>query len=110
MTKGQESSRKQEKRITKSLSEIQDRVKRTKASGALWYQKSDVVTEEFQIECKTKEKPSKQITLKKEWLQKIKEEAFQTSKTPLLVFSFGDGEDYFVLRSDDFLERISKTT
>jgi hypothetical protein len=84
-------------------------VKRTKASGALWYEKSDVVSEDYQIECKTKESPSLQITVKKEWLTKINEEAFQTGKTPLLVISFGDGQDYYILKEEDFL-RLAKIT
>jgi Holliday junction resolvase len=96
-------SNKQEKRITKSMKQIQESVRRTPASGALWQCKSDVVSEHFRIECKTKVKPSKSITVQKEWVDKITLEALQTGKTPLLVISFGDGKDYVLMEANDFL-------
>ncbi|WP_426455434.1 putative PDDEXK endonuclease (plasmid) [Paenibacillus sp. S-38] len=94
----------QERRITKSLKQIGEEQARTQmVSGALWIAKSDVVSESFQIECKTKEKASKSIAVKKEWLDKIDEEAFENGKLPALVISFGTRTDYFVLRDRDFL-------
>jgi hypothetical protein len=73
------------------------------ASGALWFAKSDVVSRMFQIEAKTKAKPSKSMTIKKEWMDKIELEGFDNKRTPALVFSFGESADYFVLRDQDFL-------
>ncbi len=104
----QKKSKKQEMRITRSFKEIKEDAKRTLASGAMWFAKSDVVTKRFRVECKTRLKPSKSITLKKEWLEKIQKEAFETNKTGLLVFSFGDGEDFVVLRNQDFLKMVEE--
>lgn len=77
-------------------------------SGAIWFNKSDVVSKNFRIEAKTRTKPSKSITIKKEWLEKIEKEAFLTGKTPTLAFSFGDGKDYFILSDKDFYEIIER--
>lgn len=71
-------------------------------SGAIWFDKSDVVSENFRIEAKTRMKESKSISLKKEWLDKIGNEAFETGKMPALAISFGDGRDYFVLDDRTF--------
>lgn len=97
---------KQEKRIVKSLQEIQESVRQTINSGALWWQKSDVISENFRVEAKTKEKPAKQFTVKKEWLKKVEREAFETGKKGILVFSFGDGEDYLIMNVKDFVEFV----
>lgn len=78
------------------------------ASGALWFAKSDVITKHFQIESKTKAKPSKSFTIKKEWLDKIEHEAFDSKKIPVLAFSFGDNNDYFVLRDRDFYSIVEE--
>lgn len=107
-TEGQKKSRKQELRITKSLKEIGEEARRQMASGSIWFAKSDVISKLFQIEAKTKAKPSTQITIKKEWLDKIESEGFLASKTPALVFSFGNSTDYFVLRDKDFLAIIEE--
>jgi hypothetical protein len=93
----------QEKRITKSLKQIKEESKRAIASGAKWNCKSDVISEHFRVEAKTKASPSSQITLKKEWFDKISNEAFETNKTPVLVFSFGTSTDYYCLEDRDFL-------
>lgn len=60
------------------------------------------------MEAKTKVKPSKSITIQKEWLDKIENEAFLTSKTPTLAFSFGREKDYFVLTDKDFYKIAEK--
>lgn len=107
-TKGQIQSNKQEKRITKSLNQIKQDAKKVIASGALWFAKSDVVSKLFRIEAKTKAQPTKQITIKKEWMEKIELEAFESNKLPALAFSFGDGTDYFILRDKDFYSIVEK--
>lgn len=105
---GQIQSRKQERRIVKSLKEIGLQARQQMASGAMWFAKSDVISDMFQIEAKTKAKPSKSITLKSEWFDKIHQEALMVNKIPALVFSFGDNVDYFVLRDRDFLEIVEE--
>lgn len=99
-------SNKQEKRISISMRDIQEKSRLTINSGAFWADKSDISTEDFQIECKTKEKPSKQITIKKEWHDKIETEALISGKHPLLIYSFGDGKDYVAVDLKTFKELI----
>ncbi|SNS20872.1 hypothetical protein SAMN05446037_100630 [Anaerovirgula multivorans] len=102
------SSQRQEKRITRSLKQIKEDARTTPGSGNQYYCKSDVVSEHFRVEAKTKVKDSKSITIKREWLDKIAVEAFETNKTPALAFSFGDGTDYMVLRDRDFYTMVEK--
>jgi len=90
------------------LQEIKEEARQTMNSGAIWFNKSDVVSKNFRIEAKTRIKPSKSITIKKEWLEKIEKEAFLTGKTPALAFSFGDGKDYFILSDKDFYEIVER--
>lgn len=101
-------SKKQEKRIAQHLSESGELAKVQLASGALFNKKSDVITEFFRIEAKTKSKPSKSIILKKEYFEKIHKEAIETGKIPVLVFSFGDTQDYYILEEHDFLLMLQK--
>lgn len=98
----------QEKRITKSFNDIKINARKQIASGAKWYAKSDVITEKFQLEAKTKVSPSKSFSIKKEWLDKISDEALQNKRIPILVINFGEGHDYFVLDSKDFLLLLEK--
>lgn len=107
-SRGQIASRRQETRITKSLQQIKQQAKRVMASGALWFAKSDIVSELFQIEAKTKEKPSQSMTIKKEWMDKIEQEGFDNKKIPALAFSFGESTDYFVLRDRDFYTLVEE--
>lgn len=78
------------------------------ASGSLWFAKSDVISNLFQIECKTRATKSKSITVQKDWLDKVEMEAFSSGKIPALAFSFGDSTDYFVLRDRDFLSLVEE--
>lgn len=94
--------------MVKTLQDIGVQAKRMMASGALWFAKSDVVSNLFRIECKTKAKPSKQITFKKEWLDKIELEAFQTGKMGIVAFSFGDGKDYIAQNADDYFAMVKE--
>jgi hypothetical protein len=96
----------QEKRITKSFKDIKINARKQIASGAKWYAKSDVIADKFQIEAKTKASPSKSFSIKKEWIDKITEEALQNKRIPILVISFGDGDDYIVINSKDFLSLV----
>lgn len=101
-------SRKQEGRIAKSLRELRVAATQTIASGALWIAKSDVITKRFRIEAKTRAKASSSMVVKKEWLDKISLEAFETGKIPLLAFSFGNGKDYFIIEDKHLYEIISE--
>ena len=86
-------SKQQEKRVAKVVGG-----KRTANSGATMFSKGDVNTDLFLLECKTCTEPRKSFTLKKEWFDKNKEEAFAMHKDySAVVFDFGDGEDFYVI-------------
>lgn len=91
-------SQKQEKRVATRLD-----LKQVANSGATVFNKGDLRDELLLVECKTSIEPKKSITVHKEWLTKIKEEAFDNGKEMgILVFDFGDGVDYVVTEIQDF--------
>ena len=91
-------SNKQEKKVAKTLGG-----KKTPNSGATPYQKGDVLTKDFLLECKTVTKKQKQFTIQKEWLEKNKQEAFECGKNyNALTFDFGDGEQFYVIDERTF--------
>lgn len=68
------------------------------SSGSSAFLKGDVVTNKCLVECKTCMAEKKSFSIKKEWLEKIKEQCIQMRKQyPILAFDFGDGENYFIL-------------
>lgn len=71
--------------------------KLTPNSGATAWAKGDVLTsgqESFLLECKTKTTHSDSISIKKEWIEKNREEmAFMGKKHQAIVFNFGPGEE-----------------
>ena len=75
---------KSEERVIKDMGAMQ-----TIASGSIDGMKSDGVKESLWSECKATVKKS--ISLKHEWLLKIREEALATGKVPVLTISFVDG-------------------
>ena len=90
-------SKQQEKKVAKVV-----KGKRTANSGATKFSKGDVFTDNFLIECKTCTEPRKSFTLKQEWFDKNKEEAFAMHKDySAIVFDFGDGEQHYII--DEFL-------
>lgn len=90
----------QEKAIAKALG-----AKRTPNSGATKFSKGDLYIEsDWLIEAKTCMEPKKSFSIKKEWLTKLKEEQYGTSKLySSLCFDFGDTKErYYVLDEDTF--------
>lgn len=80
-------------------------------SGAIWHMPGDVITEEALMECKERgtvsAKGEKQISIKKDWLDKIAEEALSSGRAPLLPFGFkNDEEIYVVAKFDLWLELV----
>jgi len=73
-------------------------------SGATPFNKGDVLTNKFLIECKTKVSSSQSFSIRKEWLEKNKEEAFAMGKQySALAFNYGPGEpNYYVLDERTF--------
>lgn len=91
-------SKKQENKVANSLG-----MKRTANSGATMFDKGDVKGDDILIECKTLTEPRKSHTLKKEWLEKNREEAYSRGKQlSALAFDFGDGQNYYILEELDF--------
>lgn len=94
----------QEKAVAKAVAG-----KQTPNSGATAWVKGDVLADQFLLECKTKMEPSKQITVKKEWITKNKQEAvFMGKPYSSVVINFGPGEDnYYIIDEDLFIELIA---
>ena len=69
----------------------------------------DIETENWLLEAKTCMKEQKQFTIKKEWLNKLKQESFAMRKEYFaLVFNFGkiNGENYYILDEKTFTQII----
>lgn len=89
----------QEKKVAKAVSG-----RKVANSGATTFNKGDVTTDNFLIECKTCTKEQKTFTIKREWIEKNREEMFAMGKDYCaLVFDFGDGNNYYVLDEKTFL-------
>ena len=81
--------------------------KQTSNSGATAFHKGDVTSALFLIECKTVTHEQKSVTVKREWLQKNKEEAFMMGKRyGAVVVNFGDGENYYIVDEKTFLDML----
>lgn len=92
-------SDKQEKQIAKAVGG-----KQTANSGATNFSKGDIRTDKFLIEAKTVCKEQKSFTVKKEWIDKNKEEAFAMRKPySAIAFSFGDNVNHYIIDEKLFL-------
>lgn len=100
-TPGQRMSDAQEKRLEAKHAGGQ----RSAASGAFWSRKGDVRTDMFLIEAKATAKKS--MSIKKEWLEKIRREAIMESRMPLLVVEI-DGLSCVMLLEDDFDDLLER--
>lgn len=70
-------------------------------SGGTRFGGGDVHTDTFFIEAKTPTKSQTSFSVKKEWIDKLREQSFEQGKNyGALAFRFEpDGEDYFVIDS-----------
>lgn len=94
----------QEKRLAKNMGGRQ-----VIGSGSTPFLKGDVVAGNLFIEAKTKMEPSKSISVKKEWLEKAKEQAYSSRKEDYTVaISFGDGKDYYIIE-DRLMEDLYRS-
>lgn len=92
-------SNKQEKQVAKAV-----KGKQTANSGATAFVKGDVRTDDWLLECKTHTEERQQFTIKRDWIDKNREEAFQMGKRhSALVIDFGDGENHYLISEKDFL-------
>ncbi len=97
-------SKTQENNVAKSIGG-----KTTPNSGARPYQKGDVSTpghgeDSWLFECKTCMQSKQSFAIKKQWLETIKEEAFQAGKMNYaLCFNFGPNQpNYYILSEEKF--------
>lgn len=87
-------SNRQEKQIAKAVGG-----RKTANSGATAFNKGDVTTDLFLIEAKTCVENKKSFSIKKDWLEKNKEEAFAMGKDySAVAFNFGPDEaNYYII-------------
>ena len=97
-------SDKQEKHIAKVTGgKVQSNSGGTKFGGG------DVHTDKFLIEAKTSTKEQTSFTIKKEWITKMREQAYEQGKEEsVLAFRFDPdkGNDFYVLNERQFLEYL----
>lgn len=101
---GKNCSSKQEKQIAKMVGgKVQSN------SGGTRFGGGDVHTQTVFIEAKTPTTDKSSFSIKKEWLDKAKEQAFEQNKTSYaLAFRFGPTEpDFFVIDAKLFKELIN---
>lgn len=93
----------QEKQLAKKLGG-----KVTPNSGGTRFGGGDVLLEDWLIEAKTPMKPQDSFTIKKEWITKASEQAFEQNKNnSTLAFRFTpDGPDYFVIDFKTFKQLV----
>lgn len=101
-------SHKQESKIAKDLGG-----RLSANSGAAFWSGGDVRLNNCLLECKTCMEDKKSFSIKKDWLNKIQEEALFANKEYYgLAFNFGPGQDnYFIIPQWMFqllMEKIDK--
>lgn len=92
-------STKQEKQVAKATGG-----KRTANSGATTFSKGDISTELFLLECKTTTKPVNSFSVKKEWIDKNKQEALAMRKyySAVVIQFEPDGDNYYIIDQRTF--------
>lgn len=103
MTNNKKSTRyyssRQEKKIAKAV-----KGKTVPNSGAICFGAGDVTSDKWLFEAKTKMEESKSFSIKREWIEKNKEEAFAMGKDySALVIDFGDGKQFYLIDEKTFL-------
>lgn len=97
-------SDKQEKSVCKAVNGRQQT-----NSGAGHFNKGDVITDTFLIECKCVMKPKDSVSIKREWVEKNKNEAFSTRKpNQAICINFEpDGNNYYLINERLFSYLVS---
>lgn len=97
-------SSQQEKRIAKAMGGRQ-----VVGSGSTPFLKGDVIAGKLFIEAKTKMAPSQQITVKKAWVDKAREQSLAMRKEDFAIaISFGDPKEYYLIE-DTLMEDLYKS-
>jgi hypothetical protein len=98
-----------EQQVADSLNRLptMKEARRARASGALWFEKGDIVDSILHPECKERT-AEKSFSIKREWLEKALNECKYSDKTMCLPFRFkGDDQIYIVMRNQDIMELIT---
>jgi CTP:phosphocholine cytidylyltransferase-like protein len=78
-------------------------------SGCIDFYKGDVYKDNIFIECKTNEVPRKSISVKQEWIDKAKEQAFSMRKENYVIaISLDTKNDYILMPIDYFNELLGE--
>lgn len=97
-------SSKQEKHISKAINGNQQ-----SNSGATLFNKGDVYTQQWLVECKTSMTEKESFSIKKEWLDKLKQESFAMNKEYYaLAFNFGENTENNYIISEKIMKKILK--
>ena len=99
-------SSRQEKQIAKTVDgKVQSN------SGATLFNKGDIKTKNWLFEAKTCMKEQESFSIKKEWLEKLKQESFAMNKEFYsLVFNFGNqtsNENFYILNEKVFKQILN---
>lgn len=96
-------SNKQEKNVAKNIGG-----KKVSNSGAPMFLAGDVKTDKFLIECKTATKEQDSFSIRKKWVEKVKEESFSQGKPYWsIAFNFGgesQKENLYIINEELFNE------
>ena len=95
--------------VAKKLNDVPtiEQARRSRASGALWFETGDIVDEILHPECKERT-AEKSFSIKREWLEKATEECKYSNKFMCLPFRFkGDSQIYTVMRNEDIMELVT---
>lgn len=79
----------------KKGSDFEKKVQKTINSGQMWFDKGDLKTEDFVIDCKYTDKKSIRIT--KKMIKKLWNEALEANKFPLLQIGIQDEDKVWML-------------
>lgn len=104
-----------EQQVANQLNNIptMQEARRSIASGAMWWEKGDVVDTILHPECKERKgnelkSGEKSISIKREWLEKAADECKFEDKTMCLPFRFkGDDNIYCIFKNDDIATLIT---
>lgn len=87
--------------------------RRSRGSGNVWFEKGDVLDSIVTMECKERtgtllKSGERSMSIKREWLEKAKDEAMLNGKTMALPFRFkGDEQSYIIMESNSIIELIN---
>lgn len=104
-----------EQQVANQLNNIptMQEARRSIASGAMWWEKGDIVDTILHPECKERKgnelkSGEKSISIRREWLEKAADECKFEDKTMCLPFRFkGDENIYCIFKNDDIVSLIT---